>query len=315
MEHILVLGEFYDGIVDMLQKNFTVHHIKDREKFAELDENTRQKITGLVAMGWCPKAAIDNVPNLKVISSFGVGYDGVDSQYAASKNILVGHTPSVLDDEVANTGIALMLAVTRKIVAYDKYIRAKRWENEGLPPLTHGLRGKKVGILGLGRIGMALVEKLNVFGCEILYHNRNKKDVPFTYCNSVLELAQQSDILVLIAPGGAETENIINEEILNAIGPQGTLINIARGSLVDEVALVKALKEKKLGAAGLDVFVKEPFVPHELFQFENVVLAPHVGSATVETRLLMAQRTVENLEQFFANGKPINTIPECQHLI
>ena len=221
----------------------------------------------------------------------------------------------MLDDEVANTGVALIFAVERRIVAYDKYVRDGKWESIGLPPLTRGLDKKKVGILGLGRIGMALAEKLSVFGCEIIYHNRSKKDVGFKYCETPLELAKESDIMVLIAPGGAETENLVNEEILNAIGPEGTLINIARGSLVNEKDLVKALENKKLGAAGLDVFVNEPFVPHELFKFDNVVLAPHVGSATVETRWAMADRTVKNLEQFFENGKPINTVPECQKLV
>lgn len=315
MQEIIILGNFYQGMQEMLKDNFIVHHIDDREKFMDVDEKIRNKITGIVAMGWCPKEAMDAMPNLKMISSFGVGYDGVDAEYAASKGIMVGHTPSVLDDEVANTGVALMLAVERRIVAYDKYIRDGKWESEGLPPLTRGLSGKKVGILGLGRIGMALVEKLKVFGCQIIYHNRSKKDVEFEYCQSPLELAQKSDIMVLIAPGGPETENLVNEEILNAIGPNGTLINIARGSLVNEKDLVKALEEGKLGAAGLDVFVKEPYVPHELFKFDNVVLAPHVGSATVETRWAMADRTVKNMEQFFENGKPINTVPECQHLL
>jgi len=264
--------------------------------------------------GWASAAIIDLFPNLEFISSFGVGYDGVDANYAASKGIMVGHTPNVLNDEVANTVIALILTTMRRIVAYDKYIRDGNWVSKGNAPLTHGIAGKQVGIVGLGRIGEAVAQKLSVFNCPVSYHSRNRKpDVQYAYFDNPVDLASHCDILIVIAPGGPATDKLISKQVIEALGPEGTLINVARGSVVDETAMVEALQNGKLGAAGLDVFENEPAVPEALFEMDNVVLAPHIGSATIETRTAMAERVVENIDAFYANGQPVNLVPECAH--
>lgn len=229
---------------------------------------------------------------------------------------MVGHTPDVLNDEVANTVMALILATERRVVAYDKYVRAGNWVNKGAAPLTRSLSGKTVGIVGLGRIGEAIAEKLSVFHCKVAYHSRNEKSgSPFPYYGKLVDLAEACDIMVVITPGGPATNKLVSAEVIDALGPEGTLINVARGTVVDEAAMIDALASGRLGAAGLDVFEKEPQVPAALFEMDNVVLLPHVGSATVETRQAMADRVVENMDSFFQNGKPINLVPECNSLL
>ena len=190
-----------------------------------------------------------------------------------------------------------------------------RWAKEGNAPLTTSIRGKKVGIVGLGRIGEAIAEKLSVFQCETVYHSRNKKpDVSYTYYGDLSKMAKDSDVLIAITPGGPATNKLINRNVIEALGPQGTLINVARGTVVDETEMVKALQDGRLGAAGLDVFEDEPNVPEELFPMENVVLTPHVASATWETRQAMSDLVVENLVSYFSSGKVHTPIPECADL-
>ncbi len=256
------------------------------------------------------------LPNLKIISCFGVGYDAIDAKAAAARGIVVTHTPNVLNKDVANTAIALMLAVSRRIVRDDAYVRAGKWSGFGAAQLTQSIEGKKVGIVGLGRIGETIAHKLvAAFDCDIAYHTRRKRaDVPWRHYADLVEMARDVDFLVVITPGGAATTKLIGRAVIEALGPEGTLINIARGSVVDEPELVAALLDGRLGAAGLDVFADEPHVPAELFPLDNVVLLPHVGSATVETRRAMGDLTVENLLRFFGEGKVTSPVPECAHL-
>lgn len=309
-KNLLIIGNFYPSIDDSLTKEFVLHHTT-RDGFDALSVDRRESISALATMGWAPEKVIDALPSLEIVSSFGVGYDGVAAKHAAAKGIMVAHTPDVLNDEVANTVMALVLATTRRIVAYDRYVRQGLWKEKGDAPLTHGLAGKTVGIVGLGRIGEAVAEKLQAFHCNVAYHTRTEKDVPYPYHPKLKDLAEASDILIVITPGGPATNKLISADIIEALGPQGTLVNVSRGTVVDEAAMVKALQDGKLGAAGLDVFEKEPTVPEALFSMDNVVLTPHIGSATEETRAAMANRVVDNLRAFYRDGLPVNPVPEC----
>ncbi|MEL6503281.1 MAG: 2-hydroxyacid dehydrogenase [Pseudomonadota bacterium] len=312
---ILIIGNFFPSVMEDLKGNFTLHHVSDRTQIDDLGAEVLGTIEGVATFGWAPADLIDKLPALKLISSFGVGYDGVAADHAAAKGIIVTHTPDVLNDDVANTTIALILMTMRRMVAQDKYLREGRWVNEGNAPLTRSIRGKTVGIVGLGRIGQAIAEKLSVFQCETVYHSRNEKPgVEYKYYGNLVEMAHDSDVLIAITPGGPATDNLINKEVMDALGPEGTLINVARGTVVDEAELVKALQEGRLGAAGLDVFEKEPQVPEELFAMENVVLTPHVASATWETRQAMSDLVVENLVAYFKGDGAKTPVPECADL-
>ena len=313
-KNILAITSLVEEALNKYPNDFLVVGIDSAKDIDTLSEEVRGKIDGVAAMGSAPQKFIDKLPNLKVISNFGVGYDGIDAKYAATKGVMVAHTPDVLSDEVANTTLALLLATTRRIVAYDKYVRAGNWKKKGEPPYTHGLAGKTIGIVGLGRIGETFAKKVSVFGCRIAYHTRNERDVSYQYYPELEELARDSDVLVVVTPGGKETKGLINKKIIEALGPEGTLVNIARGSVVDEQQMVEALKDGRLGAAGLDVFEDEPNVPEALFEMDNVVLTPHIGSATVETRDAMMERLINNLQKFFEEGSPINPVPECHGL-
>jgi len=245
-------------------------------------------------------------PSLEIVSVHGVGVDAVDLEAMAARGIIVTNTPDVLTEDVADLAVSLLLAAYRSIPLLDRYVRAGHWEEKR--PLTpaRSLRGKVVGIYGYGRIGQAVANRLRAFGMEIRYFQRSEGPEPAARCASLLELAAVSDFLVLAAPGGAATRHAVNAEVLDALGPQGTLVNIARGTVVDEAALVAALADGRLGAAALDVFEDEPRVPASLRTMDNVVLTPHVGSFTVETRRAMAQLAVGNLEAHFA-GRPALT--------
>jgi hydroxypyruvate reductase 2 len=248
---------------------------------------------------------MDACPNLEIISSVGVGTDSHDVGDARRRGIIVCNTPDVLNDDVANMAILLLLAATRKLVPYDRYVREGRWPREGEPPLARSIAGRQIGIVGMGRIGRAIAAKLGVFGCPIAYFARNERpDLPYRYYRDLVELARDSDALIVIVPGGSATERLISREVIEALGPEGTLVNVARGSVVDEPALVAALQEGRLGAAALDVFVDEPNVPDALLRMENVVLQPHMGSATVETRRAMGDLMLANLAAHF-EGRPL----------
>ncbi|XP_051135090.1 hydroxyphenylpyruvate reductase [Andrographis paniculata] len=249
---------------------------------------------------------IDALPKLEIVSSYSVGLDKIDLIKCEEKGIRVTNTPDVLTDDVADLAIGLMLAVLRRICVCDKYVRSGKWKH-GDFKLTTKFSGKRVGIIGLGRIGLAIAKRAEAFDCPISYYSRSKKsNTNYKYYESLIELASNCDILVVACALTPETTHIVNREVMNALGPNGVLINIGRGPHVDEPELVSALVEGRLGGAGLDVFEKEPHVPEQLFKLENVVLLPHVGSGTVETRIAMADLVLGNLEAYFAN-KPLLT--------
>ena len=254
------------------------------------------------------------LPNLKVVASYGVGYDAIDADGMAARGVLVSHTPDVLNDEVADTAIMLWLAVSRRLVQAEAWARSGDWEAKGAFPLTHTVRGRKVGIVGLGRIGQTIAELASAFDATIAYHTRSEKDVPYAYYPDLVKMAEASEVLIVITPGGPGTRHLINADVMKALGPEGILINVSRGSVVDEAALVAALEAGELGGAGLDVFEAEPKIPDALKAMDNVVLLPHVGSATVETRMAMGDLVCRNLETWLDKGRVVTPVPECKFL-
>lgn len=258
----------------------------------------------------CKANVIQALPKLKAICSWGVGYDSIDVDAAQLQQAVVSNTPDVLNDCVADLAWGLLIAASRNIGWGDRFVRDNHWENK-VGSLTLGTRvsGKKLGIVGLGRIGEAIARRGLGFDMDVAYHNRRPRtDVPYAYIDSLVELANWSDFLVVATVGGASTRGLINEPVLRALGPQGIVVNIARGSVIDEPALVRLLTEGALGGAGLDVFDKEPIVPDALKSMNNVVLMPHVASATHETRRAMTDCLLDNLASYFSTGKVITPI-------
>lgn len=285
-----------------LEARYRVHQ-KDR-----LDE-VAHLVRGVVTNGHAgpPPAIIDRLPRLEVICSASVGYDGIPVEYARSKGIPVTNTPDVLNDDVADLAIALMIMTARNLLASDAYVRAGLWPQQGEFPLASRASGKTVGILGMGRIGREIAKRAEAMNNKVIYHSRRPvADVPYAYYPDPVSLAKASDFLMVILPATPQTRQIVNRAVIEALGPAGILVNVARGAVVDEDALVAALKDGRLGGAGLDVFVDEPRVPQSLFGMANVVLLPHVGSATHETRRAMSQLVLDNLDAQFA-GKPLLT--------
>ncbi|MCB1382121.1 MAG: 2-hydroxyacid dehydrogenase [Notoacmeibacter sp.] len=315
--HVLQMGKVSDHQLTRLRRSFEVtlaSEVADMDAFLVRRGDGIRGVTtnGLDGL---PRAVMDRLPALEIISVNSVGYDPVDVAEAVRRGILVTHTPGVLDKDVANIALALMLATSRRLVRDDRWLREGNWKSRfGGAPLTRSIEGAKVGIVGMGRIGKEIARKLSAaFDCDIAYNARTQKpELPWRFERDLVALARAVDYLILITPGGPETAGMVNRAVLDALGPQGTLINVARGSVVDEAELVAALLEGRLGAAGLDVFADEPNVPKELLPLDNVVLLPHVASATEETRRAMADLTVDNLENHFA-GRPVKTpVPECQ---
>lgn len=311
---LLLIGDATPRMLERFADGFVVHRAGDIGDLAGFLAESGAAVEAVATNGHdgIRPEIMDALPNLKIISCYGVGYDSIDVKRAVDRGILVTHTPNVLNADVANTAIMLMLAVSRRLIRDDRWVRSGDWKSKGNAPLTRSIEGKPVGILGLGRIGETVARKLAAFDCEIVYHSRNEKpDVPWRYYDNLVSMARDVDYLVVITPGGPATEKIVNRDVIEALGPEGTLINVSRGSVVDEAELVAALQEGRLGNAGLDVFVREPDVPEALLTMDNVVLTPHVGSATVETRQAMGDLTVDNLNAFFADGKAISPVPEC----
>jgi lactate dehydrogenase-like 2-hydroxyacid dehydrogenase len=244
-----------------------------------------------------------------MVANFGVGYDTIDVASARHHGAIVTNTPDVLTEEVADLALGLLLAVVRRIPQADRYLRAGAWPKAAFP-LSASLRERRIGILGLGRIGRAIAKRLEGFGSAIAYHGRNcQTDVTYTYYATAIELAQACDVLVVVAPGGG-AEALINAEVLAALGADGILINVARGSLVDEAALITALQQGEIHSAGLDVFADEPRVPSALIALDDLVLLPHVGSASHHTRQAMGALLVDNLVAWFAGRGPVTPVPE-----
>jgi len=305
---VLLVTPLMRSAMDELDRSYRVHRLyeaDDRDRFvADIGTNVR----GIATDGHAGASAalMEALPKLEIVSCYGVGVDAVDLSYAASRNVKVTNTPGVLNDDVANLGVGLLLAASRGIVSGDRFVRDRRWL-KGNMSLRHSVRDKPVGILGLGRIGKDIARKLGVFGCEIVYHGRHEQpDEPYRYYADLVGMARECDYLIVICPGSDETRNMVNREVMDALGPDGTLINVARGSVVDEPALVSALRDGRLGGAALDVFADEPRVPEALLTMDNVIVQPHQASATVETRQAMGDLMIRNLALHFS-GQAVAT--------
>jgi lactate dehydrogenase-like 2-hydroxyacid dehydrogenase len=305
---IIFTGKGHAATQATLEQEFSVHKLfeaQDKEKFLR---ECAPKVRALATFGPMPVngTLMDKLPKLELIANFGVGVDAINLDDAKARKIIVTNTPDVLNECVADTALALVLNTLRKLPQSEVYTRAGNWAGKGPYPLATSLGGKTLGILGLGRIGEAIAKRAIACGMKIRYHNRNKKDAPYPYDPDPVTLAKNCNVLMVVTPGGAETKNLVNAKVLDALGPRGYVCNIARGSVIDEPVLLRYLQENKIAGAGLDVFVDEPKVPVEFFKLDNAVLFPHVGSATVETRKAMGDLQIENLRLHFA-GKPVKT--------
>ena len=259
-------------------------------------------------------AFMQRFPKLEIISSFGVGYDHVDAKWAGEHGIIVTHTPDVLNEEVADTALGLLLCTIREFPQADRYVRAGKWAQGHYPLSKATLRNRTVGMVGMGRIGKAIAHRLEAFGVPVVYHSRNKQGgVDYKYYPKLIDMARDVDTLMVIVPGGASTQNMINADVLKALGPNGILVNMARGSVVDEEALIEALKDRTIYSAGLDVFAKEPQVPKELLAMDHLVLLPHLGSASEATRAAMDQLVVDNILAWAAGKPPLTPVPETPY--
>jgi lactate dehydrogenase-like 2-hydroxyacid dehydrogenase len=309
---VLVIHPLAPSVLEGLGKAATIHRVFDAPDAGAVIAKAAAAIRGVAATYDKPmdKRFIDSLPKLEIIAGFGVGYDYIDVKHAATKGIMVTNTPDVLTEEVADLTLGLMLATARELPQADRYLREGRWLKDHYR-LTASLRGRRVGILGLGRIGKAVARRCEAFGLQVAYHGRHRqKGVDYPYYDTLTALARDVDMLVIVAPGGAETKHLVDHAVLEALGRDGILINVSRGSLVDEAALIAALQNKTIRAAGLDVFANEPNVPAALIAMDNVVLLPHVGSASVKTRTEMGQLVADNLIAWFAGKGPLTPVPE-----
>ena len=311
--HILAVADPPPFLLEPLQAKYTLHqrlHESDPAAFAKV----APQIRGIQASGESKVGAdlIAQLTALEVISVMGVGYDGIDVAAAKARGVVVTHTPDVLNDDVADLAMALMLAWARQIPRADRFVRAGEWP-KGPLPFGRKVSGARLGIVGMGRIGQAIAQRAAAFGMKIAYTARSAKpDQPHAYFPSAATLAAQSDFLVIITPGGAGTRKLIDADVLRALGPNGCIVNVARGSVIDETALIEALRSGAIAGAALDVFEAEPEVPQALREMDNVVMTPHIGSATGQTRRAMAQLAFDNLDACLS-GKPVLTpVPECR---
>lgn len=310
--HLLMVGPLLPDLVADLESRYHVHRLWEAADADALLREHGPSIRGIATSGrfGATRELINALPALEGIFSFGVGYDTIDIAAAQARGVVVTNTPGVLDACVADTALALMLAAPRRIAQADRFVRDGRWPSEGFPLGTR-LTGKRCGIVGLGNIGLQIARRAAAFDMDILYTNRKPRaDAPagYTYCPNIEALAAQCDFLVLAVPGGDATRHMVNAKVLDALGPQGWLINIARGTVVDEAALVAALQDKRIAGAGLDVFENEPATPAALNAMDNVVMLPHIASGTHETRRAMAELTVANLDGWFREEKVLTRV-------
>lgn len=255
------------------------------------------------------------LPHLEIVANFGVGYESIDAAEAARRGVVVTNAAGSLDDEVADTAMALLLMTVRELSRSERYLRADRWLEAPYPLTSATVSGRTMGILGFGRIGEAIAKRAETFNVTIAYHNRRQKESPYRYYPSLLEMARDVDTLMVVLPGGAATRHVVDADVLRALGPEGVLINVGRGSVVDEQALVEALTSRTIKSAGLDVYEDEPHVPQTLMDMEHVVLLPHVGSASVPTRAAMGRLCIANLVAWFDTGAPLTPVPESLGLV
>jgi len=307
---VLSLGEMAD-VERELEPTFEVHRAAGAE-IEPLLARHGAAIRGIATRGRdrLDEAFLARLPALEIIANYGVGYDSIDLEAAARRGIVVTNTPEVLNDEVADFAVALLLATVRRMPQADRFVREGRWLR-GNFPLGPTLRDRTVGMIGMGRIGERIARRLSGFEVPIVYHSRRaRQDVPYRHYPDLLAMAKDVDTLLAILPGGSATKGLIGAEVLAALGPEGILINVARGSVVDEQALIQALRSGTILAAGLDVFADEPRVPPAMLELDNVVLLPHIGSATRHTRGLMGRLVVDNLRSWFERRGPLTPVPE-----
>jgi lactate dehydrogenase-like 2-hydroxyacid dehydrogenase len=305
-EGILQIGEFPKSMQAMIDQRIDCWRVADIEH-----DSVRDQVRAIVTRSnyAVPAPLIERLPGLRIIATCGVGYDLIPVDFARQRGVVVTHTPDVLNAAVAELCIGLVLSLLRKIPAADRLVRGGLWPTQSFP-LTTNLSGKRVGIVGMGRIGREIAIRLVAFQVDIAYHGRSPRpSLPWNFESDLCSLAAWADILILTLPGGGSTARIIDARVLEALGPQGYLVNVARGSVVDEPALLDALERAVIAGAALDVFDNEPHINPRFAALENVVLVPHIGSATRETRAAMVQLTLDNLEQFFLTGKALTPVP------
>jgi len=307
---ILQVASVVPGIEAKLNAAYRVHRASPGDTIAP---DVAGRVRAVVAGGGAPAGLLAQLPKLEIVASASVGYDGIDVAGASARGIAVTNTPNVLNADVADLAVALMVMTARRLAAADKYVRDGKWLTAGHMPLARKASGKRLGIVGLGRIGKDIARRAEAMDMTISYTNRKPVEgVSYRFVPKLVELARDNDFLVVIASAGSDATKMINREVIEALGPDGILVNVSRGRVVDEAALVDALQAGKLGGAGLDVFEDEPKVPAALLAMENVVLTPHLGSSTLETRTDMGQLAMDNLAAWFA-GKPLITeVPETQ---
>lgn len=311
---VVLIGVPKKLIVDGLQALFNLHVIPKDKSADELIAKIAPRVRGAAVTG-APDTMKGDVmakfPKLEFVSSFGVGYDNIDVKYAIEHNITVTNTPEVLNEEVADTALGLLLCTVREFPQAERFLRAGKWTQGQYPLSKATLRDRTVGMIGLGRIGRAIARRLDGFQVPVVYHSRNpQQGVPYKHYPKMIDMARDVDTLIAITPGGPSTRHLINAEVLDALGPRGIVINMSRGTVVDDAALIKALRERRIHSAGLDVFLNEPEVPKEYLEMDHIVLFPHLGSSTVYTRQKMEQLVVDNLANWGAGKAPLTPVPE-----
>src|SRR6204780_2344175 len=310
---MMLIGPLKPVVVKGLDAVCTVHKVaeaKDPDAFIAAHSHVRAIACSDTACK-IPGDLMARFPKLELVSSFGVGYDHMDVKWAAAHNVVLTNTPNVLTEEVADTALGLLLCTVREFPQAERFVRAGKWLERGYPLSQATLRNRTVGMVGMGAIGQAIARRLDAFGVPVVYHTRKpRRDLNYLHCPSLIEMARAVDILLVIVPGGPGTQNMINAEVLDALGPDGILINMARGSVVDEAALIKALRERRIFSVGLDVYAREPEGPMELLELENIVLFPHLGSASVYTREKMDQLIVDNIAAWAAGKPPLTPVAE-----
>lgn len=311
---LLIYGPVRPILENGFSGQFVLHTAETKHDLERLTPAMLEKIRGIAVTYHtvhADKTALARFPKLEIVASFGVGYDHVDSAYAREHDVVVTNTPDVLTEEVADVAMGLLISTLREFVRADRYLRSGLWTTQNYPLSVGSLRDRKIGIVGMGRIGQAIGRRLDASCVPVAYHSRNPSaSVSYEHYPDLVEMAKAVDTLIVIVPGGASTAKMINADVLKALGPRGVVINVARGSVVDEPALIAALKSGTILAAGLDVFANEPAVPEELRTMQNVVLLPHIGSASVVTRNAMDQLVVDNLKTWFAGKPPLTPVAE-----
>jgi lactate dehydrogenase-like 2-hydroxyacid dehydrogenase len=314
---VLLVGARKPVMMQGFDGKVTLHHwleLKDKEAFLREHGAAIRAIAIAYTANKVDGAFMQQFPKLEQISSFGVGYDHIGAKWAGEHGIVVTNTPDVLNEEVADTALGLLLCTVREFPQADRYVRAGKWPSAHYPLSKATLRNRTVGMVGMGRIGKAIARRLEAFGVPIVYHSRNPQvGVSYKYYPKLLDMARDVDTLMIIVPGGASTRNMVNAEVLKALGPDGVVVNMARGSVIDEQALIEALKNRTIFSAGLDVFANEPHVPKELLDMEHIVLLPHLGSASEATRAAMDQLVVDNVLAWMAGKPPLTPVAETPY--